>query len=426
MNFSLAVRKTTGYLAALAIATFTLAGTASAAKDQARETDWQAQQVVAAADGTSRVLWTADTTSGTVAGVWKMDASGNKIGSGAIYGPYNSPYGYWQPTQLAVAHDGTCRLLWIASDSDGTEADVWSLDTNGNETSYGTVYGPYSDINGSWYPQDLEMAPDGTSRLLWENTNDNNTGVEAIIWKLDASGNQLNGGTVYGPYYDANNDNWEPYQLLVAPDGTSRLLWLVYGQNDETSGNYTGDTMIIWKFDTNGNTTGNGPAYGPYPGWGVANFDMDTSDSSLRMLWENFGTYDNNNNYSGDIAGIWSFDTNGNQTKVGQIYGPYSGWSADALAALPDGTSRVEWDNLNSKFDEIGLWGFNSSDSVSFEGPAYGPYNGWILQGIDIARSDNTFRLLWTRDDDAAGLWSVNSSGSQTSVGPTFGPYTYP
>jgi hypothetical protein len=421
MKTTLATMKALGCLA-ITLTAFGLGGGVTPA---AAQTDWQAQSAAVAPDGTSRILWTADTPTGTVAGVWKMDATGNKVGSGPVYGPYTDINGQpWEPTELVIAHDGTSRLSWVSHGSAGQQSVIWTLDANGNATSTGTVYGPYSDSNGKWVPQQIAVAADGTVRQVWVNSG--TVGVEAGIWTLNSAGKQTSVGPTYGPYYDSSGSNWEPLELEIAPDNTQRLLWITVGTGNRGSAGYGGDSVILWKLDTNGTRTGNGPAYGPYSGWGVADFDIDTSDSSLRMLWKQYGTTDSNDeNYTGDVAGLWSLDTNGSQTKVGLTYGPYIGWSAQGVIALSDGTSRVIWDNTSSMYDEIGLWGFDSSDKESFEGTVYGPYTGWTLDDTEFNRSDNTFRLLWTRDDDAAGMWSANISGQQTSVGPTYGPYTY-
>jgi hypothetical protein len=427
MKITLAATKAVGCLA-LALTAFGLAGAVTPASAQ---TYWQAQDMGVASDGTSRVLWTADTTTGEVAGIWKMDANGNKVASGPVYGPYQDGSGNeWQPDELIVMPDGTSHLRWEAHSSAGIEEVIWTFDSNGNETSTGTVYGPLGDAGGEWVPLETLPASDGSLRQLWV-YNATNGGAMSIIWTLNSSGARTGYGPVYGPFYNGSAV-WHPGEMLIAPDNSLRMLWESYGSGQRGVSGYGGDTMLFWSLDTSGNRTGTGSVYGPYSGWVAANFSINPSDSTMRVLWKQLGTYDSNGeNYTGDVMGLWSFSSSGNETATGTTYGPYAGWTADAVISLPGGTSRVEWENSytnstsGASEDLVGLWTFSSSDINTSKGPAYGPYDGWTLTSTSVDTSDYSFRLLWTRDDGAAGLWSANSSGVQTSVGPTYGPYLY-
>jgi hypothetical protein len=231
--------------AALALTALTcLSGTAARADTGAN--DWVAQQIAVGTDGASRVLWTniSPGTGGQLVGVWKFDASDTETAIGPVYGPYSDSNGTWVAKKLAVAPDGTLRLLWTSDGANGQEVVVWTMDANGNLTTVGTVYGPFTDSSGRWFVRDLKVAPDGTSRLLF--TEYGTSGARAVVWKMDASGKQTSGGTAYGPY-STSAGSWFPQQLAMASDGTTRLLWTIYGTT--TSGTYSGDTFGIWTLD---------------------------------------------------------------------------------------------------------------------------------------------------------------------------------
>ncbi len=421
MKLSLTSAKTLGYATLILTALVPL----SAAQADTGANDWVAQQIAAAPDGTARALWTAEshTGRGKMALVWTLDSSSHMLTYGPVYGPYSDSNGSWEPKQLVVAPDGTSRLLWANHGVSGTEATIWTINANGVQTGVSPTYGPFTDSGGTWYPEQIAAAEDGTSRLLWRYFG--TAGVKAAVWTLNSSSNntETSVGTVLGPYSNASGSGF-PQQIAVASDGTSRLLLDIYGTPNSTTGITSGDTISVASLSAVGVLTSSGTVYGPISGVALADMALNTADNTMRLLW-----HSTSSSVAGNSAYLTTLNSHGVQTAVGPTYGPYAGWSAVSVASVLDGTARVVWEENAARYRSTGdtavVWGFNTSDAQSFIGTVYGPYSGWSLGSVSFNSEDGSSRLLWNRTDDAVDLWSVNASGVQSSISPVYGSYTY-
>lgn len=407
---------------------------------------WQPAQVAIAPDGTSRVLWEASTTAGFFTSIWKMDSRGNVLAKSAVYGPYTDSNGTWEPAlqnSMAVAPDGSMSLLWVNSNQFSVEVSVWKFDAGLNHTATGPVYGPYTDSQGLWTPSQFVGAPDGTARLLWiynlrgavsgnapksGNVRGDipaSVGPRASIWSFDKSGAVASIGPAYGPYSQGDT-GWSPTQLAVAPDGTSRIMW--------TTSYPT--AVSFWTLSSAGVETHAGPVYGPYTNWNPGNFDIDSADGTLRLLWLN----DSQPDVYGDQVSAWSLTTQGVETTMGQTYGPYQNWFANAIYANPDATSAIEWsqqynNGSGTQYAPISFWTLNSVGQQVGATPVYGPYTGtqgnlgygWRAQAFAHNPANGAFRILWSTYESVGlmSVWSLNPDGTSPIKGPAYGPYTY-
>ena len=191
------------------------------------------------------------------------------------------------------------------------------------------------------------------------------------------------------------------------------------GVNWVKSGGYsadgtTGDTASVWTFDANGRETSIGPAYGPFPGWTEDAIEV-AADGTTREQWVRRGTYTASGS-SGDQASIWTLDATGKATSQGPAYGPFPGWAVRFFQIAPDKTVRLEWaksGTTTGSGDTVSLWTLNAAGSETAIGPAYGPYPGWVTYLFEIA-PDGTSRLQWVNQGttDSSG----NYTGDEASV----------
>jgi len=163
-------------------------------------------------------------------------------------------------------------------------------------------------------------------------------------------------------------------------------------------------TASLWKIPPSGAITS--AAFGPYSGWTAVALASDTNGNAY-ILWTN----------SAGGASIFKIAPNLTLT-TSESLGPYTGWAAKTLAVGPDGNIRVLWNHTAD--NEVSI--FNIALGSSYTTKTYGPIAGW--QAIQIAvDSGNSTRILW--NDAALGeasLWNISSAGVQTTQ--TFGPYS--
>ncbi len=249
---------------------------------------------------------------------------------------------------------------------------------------YGTAYNGGPSGQGIVY----RIAPVHT-HLLWDNSDG-----RAIVWSIDTNGS-VTYSPVYGPFA-----GWKATGLSTGPDGLSHLLWI------KTDG-----TAALWDLGASGNPTSH--AYGPFSGWSAQAITTG-SDNLNRMLWNDASPFFGQSG-NGPLS-LWTVASSGSFTY--NFYGPYSGWSGQALASSSGGFTHILWDNANGAAT---LWSVETSGSTAVS-PVYGPYSNW--QAISLATGLGGVRdLLWAHSGDGqAALWQVNPDGTYTPT--LYGPFS--
>lgn len=242
---------------------------------------WQARAIADGADGNARLLWTDG--AGTFA-VWTVNADGTYT-STAAFGPYPG----WTATAVAIGGDSNTRLL--LKNSNGSAA-VWTLRPNGTFGTSTAAFGPY----GSWQATGLAVGKDNMSKLLWK------SGLSVSVWKLNLAGTLSNSSAAFGPF-----GAWSASAMAAGGDNNIRLLW------------NGGGASSVWTLDANQNMLSSTLAFGPYGAWSVSGFAVG-SDSATRLLWTGSGAF-----------AVWLL--NASTYTSSPAYGPFSGWSAVAIAA---------------------------------------------------------------------------------------------
>lgn len=402
---------------------------------------WQVSQLAAAPDATSRVLWVA---ANDVVSIWKLDSAGNVSVKSAVYGPYTGGTGEWQPFGIVVGSDGSTSLLWTNSGANGVQLSIWRFDSNLNHVATGPVYGPYANGNAQWSPDQFVAGPNGTTRLLWSygvgqagaahaeprlsgvKTDSSpppapplDAGAEVSIWAFDQNGKATSVGPTYGPYSDSTGE-WQVTQFQSAPNGTSRLMWI----HRDTSTAVWQTEVSFWTLNSSGAESHAGTVYGPYADWSPVNFDINPSDSTLRLLWSKGSGAPV---YS-QVMSAWSLGTQGTAVSMGPSYGPYSGWSPTQIYANSNGTSAIAWTDTSSGtyYSPLSFWTLTSAGAQTGSSPSYGPYNGWNPREIVRNPATGDFRILWLESgSEIMSQWSLNPAGGAPTMGPSYGPYGY-
>ena len=363
------------------------------------------------------------------------------------------------PAKATVAVGKTDQFTATANYADGTAEDVtssvvWNSDTpavatisNSPYTSpvglvRGLVQGTTNitaTLNGvSSSPYALAVTP-AHYEVLW-----NNADGRVSIWDYDADHKKFTQKT-YGPY-----TGWTAKAIaLSGSDEMTRVLW-----------NNTSGAASLWMLDNAAGTFAH-QEYGPYTGWtalGVSTTPGSFGNSgSNNLLWNNtsgqsslwsqhfdaFGSF----SYTlfGPFAG-WSaqavanvspagytnqvsaLETNTNgemglvnpvsyNPSLGLVFGPYAGWTAKALSTAADGTLHILWDNTDGR---LSVWNY-SVGSMDFAHEEYGPFTNWTATALADG-SDGKTVILWNNTNGSASLWSLdNTTGVYSHA--EFGPY---
>ena len=316
---------------------------------------------------------------GTSAGAPTTDKDGSRRPAPPSIGAYELAGGY-------------THLLWNAADG---QVQVWAVAADGTHTLTGT-YGPYTDDGaGLWHATALATAPDGTIRLLWDNTDG-----RVALWNVDAQGGFTIAG--YGPYGEpGSSDNWTATDLSVGPDGVTHILW-----------NHSDGRVALWYVNADG-TYGLTGVFGPYGEPNSSDVWHATGIATgpngvTRILW----------GHSDGRVTLWYVNADGSYGLSG-VYGPYSepnsaaNWAATSVSVGPDGVTHILWNHSDGR---VILWYVNTDGSYGLDG-VYGPYGEpnsndvWHTASLATG-SDGVSRLLWKHSDGRATLWYVNPDNS--------------
>lgn len=402
---------------------------------------WEVSQFAAAPDGSSRVLWESAGSINNMVSIWKLDAAGKVAAMSAVYGPYIADGRAWYPMSIVIASDGSTSVLWTRNGANGVQLSIWRFDSSLKHVATGPVYGPFSDANGDWSPYQFAAGPNGTTRLLWTDgyvkalppspaefalsginllssrvtALSLNAGAEVSVWAFDQNGNATSKGPAYGPYSDTNG-NWVPVQYVTAPNGTGRLMWMESGNEDQAE-------VSFWALSANGIVSHYGHVYGPYAGWNPLSFDINSSDNTLRLLWDKYSgppVY-------GDIISTWLLDANGTALTMGPPNGPYDVGMPNQIYANADGTSEIVGPYLTPHANgPLSFWTMSSAGVQTGATSTYGQYSNWYPRYISRNPATGDFRVLWlSLDSEIISQWSLSPTGRTPAIGPIYGPYSY-
>ncbi len=121
-------------------------------------------------------------------------------------------------------------------------------------------------------------------------------------------------------------------------------------------------------------------------------------------------------NKTDGTAALWR--VNPDTTYASVQYGPFSGWTARAVADAPDGSNWLLWTNTNG---QASLWRVTALTSTSYTATQYGPYPSYKAVSLSVG-SDGIPHLLWEKTDGLAALWTISpATGAFTYT--TYGPY---
>lgn len=171
--------------------------------------------------------------------------------------------------------------------------------------------------------------------------------------------------------------------------------------------NNTSGAASVWNYvaDTGSYTHHD---YGPYSGWTATAIADGGTDGQTRLLW----------NKTDGAASLWLLDSiAGTFSQFG--YGPYTGWSASALSVAPDNINHFLWNNHDGR---TSLWSQTADSFGSFMQFTFGPYSGWTANALADG-SDGITRVLFTNADGRTSIeTSVALSDPATSH--LLGPYS--
>lgn len=279
----------------------------------------------------------------------------------------------YSPTPSAVNRDGTSPLSGLTVGSDGL---VYGTASGGGVNNDGTVFRLITSH----------------THILW-----NKTDGTASVWSVDTSGNYTH--AEYGPF-----PGWTATAVASGGDGTTRLLW-----------NHASDGEIaLWTVSGASFTH---QEYGPYPGW-AANALAAGPDGLPNVLW-NYGTAGGFGGLSAGTASLWRVNAAG--SFLYQNFGPYPGWTADALAIGGNGQPSLLWNHAAD--GEIALSSVTTAADPSGAASTtlYGPFTGWTASALS-AGADSVPHILWNNSSGQASLWNVNPDTTYQHF--EYGPYS--
>jgi uncharacterized repeat protein (TIGR03803 family) len=257
----------------------------------------------------------------------------------------------------------------------GTDGLLYGVTATGGADGGGVVFRLSRDGTGFTVLHEFSGADDGNfpaaalvkdrAGNLYGTTAAGGSAGQGVLFQLQA------GGTGFAPAY-----------ALQSGDGTSAAL-------------VEGSSGLVYG------TTADGGVYSA-----GELFQVVVSHLSVHLLWDN----------ANGAASLWNYSPNGGLFAQ-NTYGPYTGWTAKAVADGPDGDTRVLWTNTDGR---LSVWSLDNMTG-SFTQNTFGPYPGWIATAVS-AGPDNTAHILWNNTDGTASVWNY-STESGTFTEHHYGPY---
>ncbi len=251
-------------------------------------------------------------------------------------------------------------------------------------------------------------APDGT---LYGATNGGGTAGIGAIYQSSKNGASFQivgslttttGDSTSGPLVIANQKVYGTAQAAGAfMDGT--LFSLALPSVSHILWRNTNGTQALWTVAPDFSVTTKN--YGPYTGW-TAQALADTPDGHTHLAW--------NHTPDGQVA-VWDIAKDGTFTT--QNYGPFSGWSAQALSAGPDGRLHLLWNHAPD--NQMSLWAIDGTGNYTYKN--YGPFTGWTAKGVATG-GDGITDVLWTNTNGTMSTWKLSEADGSYNYH-NFGPY---
>lgn len=196
---------------------------------------------------------------------------------------------------------------------------------------------------------------------------------------------------------------WTADALAAGPDGLPDVLWN-YGAAG-SFGSLSAGTASLWRVDSAGNFLYQD--FGPYSGWTAAALAVGGSGVPS-LLWHRA---------DGEIA----FSTVTPSAAPGgaastTLYGPFTGWTASALSAGAGSVPHILWNNTSG---QMSFWNVNAD--TTYQHFEYGPYPHWSARALATG-PDNVSRVVWNNTDGTLSLWALNSVDGTFSY-QNYGPY---
>ena len=302
--------------------------------------------------------------SGQLVSSLAISSDGRRIHAGTLFNAFHLDL-VSGPVDIAATPDGGARVLrW---DSDADRLAVQTVDGSNNWTAT-----PFSATSQTWSGIAIASAGDGAAQVLWQN-GDGRSSLEA----LTASGESTS--TVYG------SSNGIPADVAVGADGRIRLLWT------DAAG-----AMHIETVGADG-SVGQGPTYGPTPGWSAVAVDVDAQGRAW-VLWR-----------SADGRAAVSLHVDG--TLVTTVkWGATEGWWVEDLGVGSDGRARVLARNVAGAMQ---VWTVAEDGSRSVGSTNETP--GLVPRRI-AGGSDGLTRVLWGGEHGEGEVWFLDSGGNHVAV----------
>ncbi len=200
---------------------------------------------------------------------------------------------------------------------------------------------------------------------------------------------------VQGGYAGTGNINADP--LFVSPSAPYDLH-LQRGTPCVNQGTVTAPAYL--STDKDGRARPNPPTLGAYEAPSV-------STGNTQLLWRHAPD---------GQAAFWELNPHG--TYAVALYGPFAGWTAQAVAEAPDGTNWLLWSKTDGT---AALWHVTSLTSTGYTYHLYGPYAGYSAVSLSVG-ADGSPHILWDKTDGATALWTVNPTNA-TFTYALYGPY---
>ena len=166
--------------------------------------------------------------------------------------------------------------------------------------------------------------------------------------------------------------------------------------------NYTDGTASLWTLPADASSF-TYQVFGPYTGWNAKAL-ADAPDGTTHLLWTHPA--------DGQVS-LYNIAPSGALTH--HEYGPYPGWTASSVSTDGNGLCHLLWHYTDGT---ASLWALDNT-AGTFSHHEYGPYPGWTATAV--ASGPTTTQLLWNNTDGTAAGWIVNNDGSFAHH--SFGPY---